>query len=100
MPKSTGLYISDELFDQIAEVAKSEDRSWNQTAKRLLERGLTTEPAAVQADLVTALRVVLDQVDYTAGACRLNEAVSACLPKPVIEMAHAALAPFAGVAGE
>lgn len=47
------------------------------------------------ADLVAALQVVLDQVDYTAGACKLNEAVSACLPKPVIEVARAALAPFA-----
>ena len=38
-----------------------------------------------------ALRVLLDQVDYTAGACRLVEMVGAVLPKEVIVLARAAI---------
>jgi len=38
-----------------------------------------------------ALRVLLGQVDYTAGACRLVEMVGAVLPKEVIVLARAAI---------
>lgn len=38
-----------------------------------------------------ALQTVLDQVDYTEGACGLTEPVSACLPTTVIELAHQSL---------
>jgi hypothetical protein len=34
---------------------------------------------------------ILDQVDYTHGACRVNEMVGAVLPKNIIEAAHEAL---------
>jgi hypothetical protein len=41
--------------------------------------------------LVAALRVVLDQVDYTRGACVVTEMVGACLREKVIKLAHAAI---------
>lgn len=40
--------------------------------------------------LASALRLVLDQVDYTAGACSVTEMVGACLPASVLAIAHAA----------
>ena len=43
-------------------------------------------------DCRTALLTVLDQVDYTNGACGLTEMVGACLPKEVISMARKAIA--------
>ncbi len=42
-------------------------------------------------DARTALLTVLDQVDYTAGACRVNEMVGAVLPNEVITLAREAL---------
>ena len=39
-----------------------------------------------------ALQLLLDQVDYTAGACELTEMVGACLPKEVIERCREAIA--------
>ena len=39
-----------------------------------------------------SLKVVLDNVDYMAGNCRLNEMVGAALPKEVIALAREALA--------
>lgn len=49
---------------------------------------------AVNADLLAALRTVLDQVDYMADPpnCRLNEMVGAVLPQEVIALARAAIA--------
>lgn len=38
------------------------------------------------------LLLVLDQVDYTRGACSLTEMVGACLPSSVITLARAAIA--------
>jgi len=43
-------------------------------------------------DTATALRVLLDQVDYTAKACRPNEMVGAVLSREVIAMCREALA--------
>jgi hypothetical protein len=43
-------------------------------------------------DCRTALLTVLDQVDYTSGACGLTEAVGAALPKEVIALARKAIA--------
>ncbi len=43
-------------------------------------------------DLRAALEVVLDQVDYTKGACQVNEMVGAVLPKEVIAKARTAIA--------
>lgn len=39
-----------------------------------------------------ALQTVLDQVDYTNGACRFTEMVGAVLPKEVIVLARKAIA--------
>jgi hypothetical protein len=38
-----------------------------------------------------ALRLLLDQVDYTKGACSVTEMVGAVLPKEVIERCHQTL---------
>ncbi len=47
-------------------------------------------------DLVAALGVLLDQVDYTEGNCRVNEMVGAVLPEIVIDTARQALAQVGG----
>ena len=47
---------------------------------------------ALNAELTQWLLVVLDQVDYTAGACGLTEMVGTCLDSSVIAQARAALA--------
>jgi hypothetical protein len=39
-----------------------------------------------------ALRLLLDQVDYTKGACGPTEMVGAVLDKSIIEICHRALA--------
>jgi hypothetical protein len=39
-----------------------------------------------------ALQLVLDQVDYTVGACSVTEMVGACLSKEVIIKAKIAIA--------
>jgi hypothetical protein len=43
-------------------------------------------------DCRTALLTVLDQVDYTNGACGVTEMVGAVLPKEVIALARKAIA--------
>lgn len=43
-------------------------------------------------NVATALRTLLDQVDYTAGACRPNELVGAVLPAEIIKLCRDALA--------
>ena len=48
--------------------------------------------ADIIKELAAALEVVLDQVDYTKGACRINEMVGAVLDKSVIQQARTVLA--------
>ena len=43
-------------------------------------------------DCRTALLTVLDQVDYTSGACGVTEMVGAVLPKEIIALARKAIA--------
>lgn len=38
-----------------------------------------------------ALKLLLDHVDYTAGACGITEMVGGVLPKEVIERCHESL---------
>lgn len=96
MPKSTGLYISDELFDQVAEVAKLEDRSWNQTAMRLLKRGLAPQPTD------TDQKTLLKQIHAQAAGEHLRDEILDDQMIPVYLSAGllrqiAALAPFVEV---
>lgn len=58
----------------------------------------TPSPTVGQADSSnvrlnseTALRLILDSVDYTSGACRVNEMVGAVLPTEIIIIARKAL---------
>lgn len=46
-----------------------------------------------EQELRAALATLLDQVDYTAGACRVTEMVGACLPEEVIKLCRKALVP-------
>ena len=55
-----------------------------------LEAELETANKRIE-NLWAALGVLLDSVDYTSGACKLNEAVGAVLPIEIIEKAKAAL---------
>lgn len=41
--------------------------------------------------LRAALLAILDAIDYTEGACRLNEQVGAVLPEVLLKNAHKAL---------
>lgn len=43
--------------------------------------------------LRAALLAILDAIDYTDGACRVNDMVGAVLPKVLIERAREALRP-------
>ena len=45
----------------------------------------------VFGNMITALGVLLDCVDYTSGNCRLNEPVGGVLPKEIIERSTRAL---------
>lgn len=47
----------------------------------------------------TSLLTILDAVDYTAGNCRINEAVAAALPKELIDNARNALKALAAQNG-
>ena len=38
-----------------------------------------------------ALQLILDQVDYTTGNCRVNEMVGAVLPKEILDIVKNAL---------
>jgi hypothetical protein len=102
------LSLTEHTIKQVQRLANKREWSWSKTAGRCIEIGLVYEsaptpesaPDQAQADLVAALQVILDQVDYTSGACRLNAPVGGCLSKQVIEMARAALTPFEEVGGE
>ena len=50
------------------------------------------------SEIASALRAILDAIDYTTGNCRPNEMVGAVLDKRIIENARAALSP--NVSGE
>lgn len=44
-----------------------------------------------KVDLRSSLQLLLDQVDYTAGACTITEMVGAVLAKSVIQICHRSL---------
>lgn len=56
-------------------------------------RNMRSKMAAAEAvpQLRQWLGVLLDQVDYTSGACAPTEMVGACLPRDVIEKSRAVL---------
>lgn len=68
---------------------------WNEEqgrGEKALREIQTAQHLEVQK-LRTALLLLLDHVDYTAGACGMNEPVAGALPKRILEMARAALSP-------
>lgn len=52
----------------------------------------TSDLPAKNDKLRAVLLAILDAVDYTDGACRVNDMVGAVLPKVLIERAREALA--------
>lgn len=50
-----------------------------------------TAPPGTNDAIRAALLAILDAVDYTDGACRVNDMVGAVLPKILIERAREAL---------
>lgn len=51
---------------------------------------------AAAPELLQALLTVLDQVDYVAGNCRVNEMVGAVLPEEVITLSRAVISKVKG----
>lgn len=51
---------------------------------------------AAAPELLHSLRVLLDQVDYTKGACSPTDMVGACLDARVIDQARAVIAKATG----
>lgn len=49
-------------------------------------------------DCKTALQTILDHVDYTTGACQVNEMIGAVLPKEIILLAKQTIADESQVA--
>jgi hypothetical protein len=49
------------------------------------------EAVELMSELRVALQLVLDQVDYTAHACKPTEMVGACLDVRVLDIAHQAI---------
>ena len=43
-------------------------------------------------NLLATLETILDAIDYTSGACRVNEMVGAVLPKELIQKARMVIA--------
>jgi hypothetical protein len=54
--------------------------------------GRMRERCNAHDELLAALRLLLDQVDYTKGACGLTEMVGACLDAKVIDKCRATIA--------
>lgn len=56
------------------------------------ERRANAALIAAAPELLEALQVLLDQVDYTAGNCGITEMVGAVLPKEIIQKARTVIA--------
>ena len=74
--------------DALVQFLRASQLVFDHRAADLIER----QQARI-VELREALLLVLDQVDYTVGACRLTELVGAALPAQVIDKARAALEP-------
>ena len=79
------------LADAKFRIDKLEAELLDMTANAELERLQLVAANKRIENLWAALGVLLDSVDYTSGACKLNEAVGAVLPIEIIEKAKAAL---------
>ncbi len=90
--KSTGLWIDEELIKKVNYLRLLENRSWNQMAAILIERGLEAQPAEVD-ELVTALREIVKIAEVVEPYSDSEHAENTA----AIERAQAALAPFEGV---
>lgn len=76
----------DRLRDEVIAL----ERRLAETAIRSAAEALIAENARIR-QLEQLILVILDQVDYTSGACDPTEMVGACIPKEIIDRAHAIL---------
>lgn len=86
-----------EMFDHYSETGEYKMREAIALLSEAAEKGDSHAAYIVHAanlypELVQWLGVILDHVDYTSGACRLNEMVGAVLPEEVIQQSRALLA--------
>ncbi len=86
-PEMAGCEIGD-LQETIAELRAERDAKAAYITELVKAKD---EAGDAIAELRAALGVVLDQVDFTSGACRMNEMVGALLTKDVIVKARLAL---------
>ena len=57
---------------------------------RYVEPAPTTDSEKMEA-MRTALLLILDNIDYEAGNCRINEMIGAVLPKEMLRIAKSAV---------
>lgn len=62
----------------------SEPKEWDYLSDELQNRIIKLEQKNEQ--LRSGIRLLLDNIDYTAGACRVNEAVGAVLPESILRI--------------
>jgi hypothetical protein len=95
-------YYGDDAADYIERLLRELAEARAENANLLRERTESNEAClrevtraeraeAEVAALKAALLTVLDQVDYTVGACSITNMVGACLPVNIITMARAAI---------
>lgn len=94
--------MSDKTDEELAaarEIVELETRSFELYSEEKFDEDsiaaiLAAHRAPDAAELAKAINLILDQVDYLAGNCRVNEMIGAILPKEIISIARAALARY------
>ena len=74
-------------YDPDGETTWCEDKINDDDIEYVLKSSAEAAEARVY-ELRNILNLLLDQIDYTSGACRMNEMVGAVLGKNLLEAAH------------
>ncbi len=64
--------------------------STNKTNVASAQSGVAMLGDVASKDCAKALQLLLDHIDYTSGACRINEPIAGCLPREILERAKQA----------
>ncbi len=88
--KQNALLVCADELQKLANEIKAAAITQNPIFKELLAD--TSPSGSGKNECRDCLAVVLDQVDYTAGACTPTEMIGACLSRDVIASAKVALA--------
>lgn len=86
MPPEWTVEQSQPLHSKVSALLAAHIHPTPQDAKDV-QRSATVGPS----ELAAVLRLLLDKVDYTKGACGLSDMVGACLDPKIIDRARAAL---------